>query len=86
VKAAKAIGTQNDLVTNIFKTLQGFLNRLEVLGESQGKVSPKLESILAETLCQLLVILGLTTKVVKKGRLCKTILFALTAPILPLTI
>jgi hypothetical protein len=67
-------------------TLQGFLNRLEVLGEPQGKASPKLESILAETLCQLLVILGLTTKVVKKGRLCKTILFTLTAPILPLTI
>ncbi|KIM79334.1 hypothetical protein PILCRDRAFT_791896 [Piloderma croceum F 1598] len=67
--AAKMIGTQNDLVTNIFKTLQGFLNRLEVLGEPQGKVSPKLESILVETLCQLLVILGLATKVVKKGRL-----------------
>jgi hypothetical protein len=86
MKAAKTIGQQNDLITNVFRTLQGFLDRLEVLGEPQGKVSPKLESVLAETLCQLLVILGLTTKVVKKGRLCKTLSYALTALIFPLTI
>ena len=86
MKAAKTIGTQNDLITNIFKTLQGFLDRLEVMGEPPGKVSPKLENVLAETMCQLLVVLGLTTKVVKKGRLCKIILYALTAPIFLLTI
>jgi hypothetical protein len=71
-KAAKQIGTQNDLIMNVFKTLQGFLSRLEVLGEPQGRASPKLEAILAETLCQLLIILGISMKLVNRGRLCKT--------------
>jgi hypothetical protein len=72
-KAAQKITTQNDLIVSIFEKLRSFLDRFAIHMEPNGTISSKLERILAETLCQLLVILGLATKVVNTGRAGKAI-------------
>ncbi|EED80979.1 predicted protein [Postia placenta Mad-698-R] len=65
--AAKEVGAAYDTILKLFTTLSNFLGRLELYTKEECSATIKI--ILTQILCQLLGVVGLATKVVKKNRI-----------------
>ena len=65
-QAARGVSSNYDSIIEMFDRFQDFLDRLKVHLEST--ITPPLRAIIVEFLAQLLLTIGLKTKLVKEGR------------------
>ena len=55
----------------MFELFKGFLDRLQVHLQGKYTIPPLLKEIIVKFLAQLLLTIGLKTKLMKEGRLCE---------------
>jgi hypothetical protein len=71
MQTAKNVSSDYDSIIDMFQRLENFLHRLRV--HLYHDITPPVREIVVEILAQLLLIIGLATKLMKEGRVGETV-------------
>src|SRR5260370_27188861 len=76
-QAAKNVRSSEDALFEVFERLEAFFRRLEIY--SEAALDRRMVDIVAKIMAEVLNILGITTNIIKQGRMSKCLLYGCVA-------